>query len=69
MPYVNVRVTKDGATLDQKREIVERITQTLVDVLGKQPEHIHIIIDEVEPENWGFAGLLTTEYRERETKK
>lgn len=68
MPYVNVRVTKDGATLDQKREIIERITRTLVDVLGKKPEHIHIIIDEVEPENWGFAGLLTTEYRERETK-
>jgi 4-oxalocrotonate tautomerase len=31
--------------------------------LGKKPEHIHIVIDEVEPENWGFAGMLTTEYR------
>jgi 4-oxalocrotonate tautomerase len=34
-------------------------------VLGKKPEHIHIIIDEVEPENWGFAGMLTTEYRKQ----
>ncbi len=63
MPYVNVRVTRDGVTAEQKRQIVEEITDTLVRVLGKRPEHIHVIIDEVEPENWGFAGMLTTEYR------
>lgn len=65
MPYVNVRITRDGVTADQKRQIVEEITDTLVRVLGKKPEHTHIIIDEVEPENWGFAGMLTTEYRNR----
>ncbi len=66
MPYVNVRITKEGATMEQKRRIVEEITGTLVNVLGKRPEHIHIIIDEVEPENWGFAGMLTTEYRKQQ---
>jgi 4-oxalocrotonate tautomerase len=65
MPYVNVRITKDGVTADQKRQLVEEITDTLVRVLGKRPEHTHIIIDEVEPDNWGFAGMLTTEYRKR----
>jgi 4-oxalocrotonate tautomerase len=50
-------------TAGQKRRVVEEITQTLVNVLGKRPEHIHIIIDEVEPENWGYAGMLTTDYR------
>ncbi len=63
MPYVNVRITRDGVTAEQKRRVVEEITRTLVDVLGKRPEHIHVIIDEVEPENWGFAGKLTTDYR------
>ena len=63
MPYVSVRITKDGVTVEQKRQVVEEITRTLVNVLGKRPEHIHVIIDEVEPENWGFAGMLTTEYR------
>ncbi len=62
MPYVNVRITKDGVTAEQKATIVAEITQTLQRVLGKRPEHTHIIIDEVEPENWGFAGMLTTEY-------
>jgi 4-oxalocrotonate tautomerase len=63
MPYINVKITKDGTSVAQKKQIVQEITQTLVKVLGKKPEHIHIVIDEVEPENWGFAGMLTTEYR------
>lgn len=63
MPYVSVRITKDGVTVEQKRRVVEEITRTLVQVLGKRPEHTHVIIDEVEPENWGFAGVLTTDYR------
>jgi len=66
MPYVNVRITRDGVTPEQKAAIVREITDTLVRVLGKRPEHTHIIIDEVEEENWGYAGMLTTEYRKRQ---
>lgn len=60
MPYVNVKITRDGVTREQKARVVAEITTTLVEVLGKRPEHIHIVIDEVDPENWGFAGLLTS---------
>ena len=63
MPYVNVKITKDGVSTSQKAKIVKDITHSLVETLGKKPEHIHIVIDEVEPENWGFAGILTPEYR------
>ena len=63
MPYVNVRITRDGVTSDQKARIVREITDTLVNVLGKNPEHTHIVIDEIDEENWGFAGMLTPEYR------
>ncbi len=63
MPYVDARITRDGVTAEQKAEIVREITATLQRVLGKRPKHTHIIIDEVDPENWGFAGMLTTEYR------
>ena len=62
MPFVNVKILK-GATTDQKAQIVSQFTQTLVDVLGKNPERTHIVIDEVEEENWGFAGKLTSEMR------
>ena len=65
MPYINVKITKDGVTTEKKKRIVEEMTRTLVSVLDKKPEHIHIVIDEVDEENWGFAGMLTTEYREK----
>lgn len=65
MPYVNIRITRDGATAAQKAELVADVTASLQRVLGKRPEHTHVVIDEVEPENWGFAGMLTTEYRRR----
>jgi 4-oxalocrotonate tautomerase len=63
MPYVNVKITRDGVTAEQKAQLVAEITATLQRVLGKRPEHTHIVIDEVDPENWGYAGMLTTEYR------
>ena len=67
MPYVNVRITKDGVTAEQKARIVAEITGTLQRVLDKRPEHTHVVIDEIEPENWGFAGELTSELRRRRT--
>ena len=66
MPFVNVRVTRGGITAQQKAQIVAEITGTLKRVLGKEPEHTHIIIDEIDPENWGYAGVLTTAFRKRE---
>lgn len=63
MPYVNVQVTRDGFTREQKARVVAEITRTLHEVLGKKPEHTHIVIQEIDPESWGFAGVLTPEYR------
>ncbi len=65
MPYVNVRITK-GVTREQKAQLVREITDTLVRVLAKKPEHTHIVIDEVDEDNWGFSGMLTTEFRKKE---
>jgi 4-oxalocrotonate tautomerase len=62
MPYVNIQITK-GATRSQKAKIVSEITETLVSTLGKKPEHIHIVIQEIDDEDWGYAGLLTDEWK------
>ncbi len=64
-PYVNVRITK-GVTREQKAQLVREITDTLVRVLAKKPEHTHIVIDEVDEDNWGFSGMLTTDFRIQE---
>jgi 4-oxalocrotonate tautomerase len=60
MPYVNVQITK-GATREQKATIVREITETLVRTLGKKPEHVHIVIQNVELEDWGYKGVLSDE--------
>lgn len=64
MPYINLQITK-GITRDQKAQIVREFTETLVRVLGKKPEHTHIVIQEINEENWGFSGILTDEYRKK----
>jgi len=69
MPFVNVKITRDGVTAEQKAQIVSEITATLQRVLGKRPEHTHIVIDEIDPENWGYAGMLTTEYRRQQESR
>ena len=64
MPYINLQITQ-GATREQKASIVAEFTNTLVQVLGKKPEHIHIVIQEIEDDNWGFRGVLTSELRKQ----
>lgn len=66
MPYVNVQITK-GATREQKAKIVADITQSLVATLDKKPEHIHVVIQEIDEGNWGYAGLLTDEWKSKHT--
>lgn len=65
MPYVNVRITREGATAEQKEEVIRRMTQVLVDVLGKNPETTVVVIDEVETDNWGIGGDTVTERRRK----
>ena len=61
MPYVNIKITREGATAEQKAEVIRRMTQVLVDVLGKNPETTVVVIDEVDTDNWGIGGTSVTE--------
>ncbi|SDZ92290.1 tautomerase family protein [Alkalimonas amylolytica] len=65
MPYVNIQITK-GASKQQKAALVQDVTDSLARVLGKKPEHTHVVIQEIEEENWGFAGLLTDEWKKQQ---
>lgn len=62
MPYVNVQITR-GASREQKAEIIRDITASLGRVLGKRPEHTHVVIQEIAEEDWGFGGLPTDQWR------
>lgn len=65
MPYVNIQLTK-GVSRAQKAQLVREVTDALVRVLHKQPEHTHVVIQEIDEENWGYAGLLTDDWKRQQ---
>lgn len=63
MPYINIKVTREGATPEQKAALIDGATKLLSIVLNKNPATTFVIIDEVEMEDWGIGGLPVAEYR------
>jgi 4-oxalocrotonate tautomerase len=68
MPYVNIKITKEGATAEQKAELIAGVTDLLVRVLNKNPATTVVVIDEVDTDNWGIAGQSVTTLRQLSTK-
>jgi len=67
MPYVNIKITKEGVTPENKAALIEGVTTLLQTELGKNPETTFVIIDEVDTDNWGLGGkTVTTRRREEE---
>ncbi len=66
MPYVNIKITREGATTEQKAELIEGVTRLLRDVLGKNPATTFVTIDEVDTDNWGVGGIPVTELRKQQ---
>lgn len=65
MPYVNIKITREGASAEQKAQLIHGVTQLLVDVLGKNPATTVVVIDEVDTDNWGVGGESITVRRAR----
>ena len=63
MPYVNIKVTDEGVTSEQKADLIKGATNLLVEVLGKSPATTVVVIEEVPTENWGVGGLPVEEFR------
>jgi 4-oxalocrotonate tautomerase len=69
MPYVNIRITREGATPAQKLQLIQGTTELLVRVLNKNPATTFVIIDEVDTDDWGVAGENVTTLRKREASE
>ncbi len=65
MPYINIKVTDESVTPQQKKILIAGATQLLVDVLGKNPNTTVVVIDEVNTDNWGIGGEQVTVLRNR----
>lgn len=53
MPYINIKVTDEKVTKEQKRQLIVGATQLVVDILDKNPKTTHVVIEEVPIDNWG----------------
>jgi 4-oxalocrotonate tautomerase len=65
MPFVNIKITKEGVTAEQKEKLIKGVTDLLANVLGKNPKTTFVVIDEVDTDNWGVGGESITVRRRR----
>ena len=65
MPYVNIKVTDEGVTTEQKQQLIAGTTQLLVDVLNKNPATTFVIVEEVNTDNWGIGFDTVTDLRKK----
>lgn len=63
MPYVNIQITREGASAEQKAALIAGVTRLLQETLGKNPATTVVVIDEVDTDNWGIGGLPVLDYR------
>ncbi len=63
MPYINIKITDEQVTAEQKRQLIEGATQLMVDVLNKNPQTTFVVIDEINTDNWGIGYQSVTELR------
>jgi 4-oxalocrotonate tautomerase len=64
MPYINVKITDENVTREQKQAIIKGCTQIMVDVLDKDPQVTFVVIDEVKLDDWGIGFDQVSKLRE-----
>jgi 4-oxalocrotonate tautomerase len=65
MPYIKIEVTREGITREQKQALIKGVTDVVTNVLNKDPHLTHVVIQEIELDNWGNAGEQTSVLREK----
>lgn len=63
MPFIHIRITEDGVSAEKKAEIIRKVTDVMVETLGKNPTNTMVVIDEVPTDNWGLGGQTITKIR------
>lgn len=64
MPYIKIEVTRESVTREQKKALIKGVTDLITDVLNKDPRLTHVVIQEVDLDNWGFGGDQVSVLRE-----
>jgi 4-oxalocrotonate tautomerase len=58
MPYVNIKITREGesVTTEQKAALIRGVTDLLVEVINRGPATTVVVIEEVDMDNYGVGG-------------
>jgi 4-oxalocrotonate tautomerase len=64
MPYVKIELTREGVSREQKQTLIKGITDLITDTLNKDPHLTHVVIQEIELDDWGYAGEQVSVLRE-----
>lgn len=65
MPYVKIELTREGVTREQKESLIAGVTKLITAILDKDPQLTHVVIQEIELDNWGYAGEQVSVLREK----
>jgi 4-oxalocrotonate tautomerase len=65
MPYIKIEITREGVTREQKQTLIKGVTDLVTQVLNKDPHLTHVVIQEVELDDWGYAGEQVSVLREK----
>jgi 4-oxalocrotonate tautomerase len=56
MPFAQIYML-EGRSAEQKKAVIEKVTQALVEAVGAPRENVRVWIHDVPKENWGIAGV------------
>ena len=65
MPYIKIELTREGVSREQKQQLIKGVTDLITDVLNKDPHLTHVVVQEVNPDDWGYAGEQVSVLREK----
>jgi len=65
MPYVKIEITREGTTREQKATLIKGVTDLISDTLNKDPQLTHVVIQEIDLDDWGVGGDQVSELRKK----
>jgi 4-oxalocrotonate tautomerase len=60
MPFAQLYIA-EGRTDEQKKQLIQKVTEAFVDALGTKPESVWITVQDVRKEQWGIGGNTLAE--------
>jgi len=67
MPLISIRLIRraEPTTREQEATLIAGVTKLMQDVLDELPQSVVVIIDEIDPDNWGEVGESFSVLRQR----